>query len=85
MAQYWSNVAIGMAGPPSHAGCAPARCCSASARIALGAGETFPSREYRGLEEIIQEFLGRRRDPLAAAAFGIAGAVLSVEVSSLEQ
>ncbi len=33
MAQYCSNVAIGMAGPPSHAGCASARCCSASARI----------------------------------------------------
>jgi glucokinase len=53
------------------------------ARIArLEAQETFPSREYRGLEEIIHEFLGRRREPLAAAAFGIAGAVLGGEVSA---
>jgi len=53
------------------------------ARIArLEAQETFPSREYRGLEEIVHEFLGRRREPLAAAAFGIAGAVLGGEVTA---
>jgi glucokinase len=53
------------------------------ARIArLEDQETFPSREYRGLEEIVHEFLGRRREPLAAAAFGIAGAVLSGEVKA---
>jgi glucokinase len=52
-------------------------------RIArLEAQETFPSREYTGLEEIVHEFLGRRREPLAAAAFGIAGAVLGGEVTA---
>jgi glucokinase len=48
----------------------------------LEAEETFPSREYRGLEEIVHEFLGTRGEPLAAAAFGIAGAVLAGEVSA---
>jgi glucokinase len=48
----------------------------------LEAEETFPSREYRGLGEIVHEFLGTRGEPLAAAAFGIAGAVLDGEVSA---
>ena len=42
--------------------------------------ETFASREYQGLEEIVREFLGKEREPLAAAAFGIAGPVLGGEV-----
>jgi len=48
----------------------------------LEAEETFPSREYRGLGEIVHEFLGTHGEPLAAAAFGIAGPVLDGEVSA---
>lgn len=48
----------------------------------LEAEETFPSREYRGLGEIIQTFLGSQGGSLAAAAFGIAGPVLDGEVSA---
>jgi glucokinase len=48
----------------------------------LEAEETFPSREYRGLGEIVHEFLGTHGEPLAAAVFGIAGAVLDGEVSA---
>ncbi|NIW87032.1 MAG: glucokinase, partial [Gammaproteobacteria bacterium] len=48
----------------------------------LEAEQTFPSREYRGLGEIVHEFLGTHGEPLAAAAFGIAGAVLAGEVSA---
>jgi glucokinase len=48
----------------------------------LEAEQTFPSREYPGLEEIIREFLGPRHEPLAAAAFGVAGAVLAGEVTA---
>ncbi len=48
----------------------------------LEAEQTFPSREYRGLGEIVHEFLGTHGESLAAAAFGIAGAVLAGEVSA---
>jgi glucokinase len=41
--------------------------------------ETFPSREHQGLEEIVRAFLAKQREPLAAAAFGIAGPVLGGE------
>jgi len=48
----------------------------------IEAEETFPSREYRGLGEIVREFLETHGRPLTAAAFGIAGPVLSGEVSA---
>ncbi len=38
--------------------------------------ERFPSREYAGLAEIVAEFLARVRTPVAAACFGVPGAVL---------
>ena len=37
---------------------------------------TFPSREHRGLEEVVARFLGADQAPVAAAAFGIAGPVV---------
>jgi glucokinase len=51
-------------------------------KATLDREETFPSREYPGLEEIVHEFLGRQREPLAAAAFGIAGPILDGEVKA---
>lgn len=48
----------------------------------LEAEQTFPSREHRGLAEIVHEFLGPHGEPLAAAAFGIAGPVLAGQVSA---
>jgi glucokinase len=51
-------------------------------KASLAREETFPSREYPGLEEIVHEFLGKEREPLAAAAFGIAGPVLDGEVKA---
>jgi glucokinase len=50
-------------------------------KASLAREETFPSREYPGLEEIVHEFLGRQREPLAAAAFGIAGPVFDGRVN----
>jgi glucokinase len=44
--------------------------------------ETFPSRDYSGLGEIVLEFLGKQPQPLAAAAFGIAGPVLDGKVTA---
>lgn len=38
--------------------------------------ERFPSPEYAGLAEIVAEFLARVRTPVAAACFGVPGAVL---------
>ena len=51
-------------------------------KASLAREETFPSREFPGLEEIVQEFLGKEREPLAAAAFGVAGPVLEGEVKA---
>ena len=48
----------------------------------LAREETLSRREYPGLEEIVHEFLGKQREPRAAAAFGIAGPVLDGEVKA---
>jgi glucokinase len=47
--------------------------------------EVFPSREHRGLVEIVRSFLGRHDLHVEAACFGIAGPVLNgrVEASNL--
>ncbi len=37
--------------------------------------ETYPSREYPGLEEIVVEFIKAKQLPMTQAAFGIAGPV----------
>ncbi|MHB8481944.1 MAG: glucokinase [Nitrospiria bacterium] len=36
----------------------------------------FPSRNYRSLDEVIEEFLQGERDPVHAACFGVAGPVV---------
>lgn len=38
--------------------------------------EVFPSKKYRGLEEVLEAFRGKHSQPIEAAAFGIAGPVL---------
>lgn len=38
--------------------------------------DSFPSRDYTGLEAIIAEFIGDERPPISAACFGIAGPVV---------
>lgn len=38
--------------------------------------EVFPSKKYRGLEEVLETFRGKHSQPIEAAAFGIAGPVL---------
>ena len=37
--------------------------------------EVYPSRNHRGLEEILRTFLAEHQQPVEAAAFGIAGPV----------
>jgi glucokinase len=41
----------------------------------LGALTTFPSRRYRGLHEIVEQFLQQQQVAVAAACFGVAGPV----------
>lgn len=41
----------------------------------LVALETYPSREHGGLEEIVRRFRERHREPVRAAALGVAGPV----------
>ena len=42
--------------------------------------EIFPSREYKGPEEIAHKFLAKHNQTASAACFGIAGAVLDGHV-----
>ena len=43
---------------------------------------TTPSRQHRGLEEIVQEFLRQGRERIDAAAFGVAGPVIDGKVKT---
>jgi glucokinase len=43
---------------------------------------TFASRDYRGLEPIVREFLDAGKEKIAAAAFGIAGPVVGDRVKT---
>ena len=43
---------------------------------------SFPSRRYKGLERVIQEFLGSGKETVHAAAFGIAGPVVDETVKT---
>ena len=45
---------------------------------------SFPSRRYKGLERVIEEFLGdgKRKEKVQAAAFGIAGPVVDEQVKT---
>jgi glucokinase len=54
-------------------------------RLKLISEEAFPSREYRGLEEIVSNFVGRGAEGVDAACFGIAGPVRNgrAQVSNL--
>src|SRR5260370_18632337 len=47
--------------------------------------EVFPSREYKGLEEIARKFLTKHNQTVPAACFGLPGAVIDghVETSNL--
>jgi len=44
--------------------------------------EVFPSREYKGPEEIALKFLAKHNQKISAACFGIAGAVLDGRVQT---
>jgi len=44
--------------------------------------EIFPSREFKGPEEIAQKFLAKHNQAVSAACFGIAGAVLDGHVET---
>lgn len=46
-----------------------------ASRLAITAEETFPSRQFKGLEEIVTTFLAERHLKIQKACFGIAGPV----------
>ena len=46
-----------------------------AANLSPVAVEVFPSRDHKGPEEIVREFLARHNHPVDAAGFGIAGPV----------
>ncbi|MGH7962640.1 MAG: glucokinase, partial [Candidatus Binatia bacterium] len=49
-------------------------------QVSLVREASFPSRQYGGLEAVIEEFLKSGQEQVAAGAFGIAGPVLDGEV-----
>jgi glucokinase len=49
-------------------------------RVRLVHERAVPSREYGGLEEVVRELLRDRPEPIAAAAFGVAGPVIEGKV-----
>jgi glucokinase len=49
---------------------------------ALSREASFPSRRYKGLERVIEEFLGSGKETVHAAAFGIAGPVVDETVKT---
>ncbi len=51
-----------------------------SQAIALVREASFPSTQYEGLEAVVDEFMERRTECVAAGAFGIAGPVLDGKV-----
>jgi len=46
-----------------------------ASRLAIAAEETFPSRKFKGLEDIVSTFLSERHFKIQKACFGIAGPV----------
>lgn len=45
------------------------------------ASDIFPSKQYKGLEEIIREFLGKHDVQVDRAAFGVAGPVVAAKAT----
>ncbi|TMA39991.1 MAG: glucokinase [Deltaproteobacteria bacterium] len=56
--------------------------CESPRRLTLRREHTFSSRDYPTLEAVLGEFVAAGGDPVAAAAFGVAGPVLGDEVTT---
>lgn len=48
--------------------------------LQLTRAQAFPSRQYAGLENVVREFLRAGSEPVATAAFGVAGPVFDAAV-----
>jgi glucokinase len=53
-----------------------------SGALAVVREGTFPSRQYKGLDKLVEEFLAVEGETIRAAAFGIAGPVLADRVKT---
>ena len=51
-------------------------------RLSVLRESAFPSRRYKGLEAVVEDFLGGKRERIGAAAFGVAGPVLDGQVKT---